>query len=219
VFGLALHILDAKYLRAWATSQYEGKGRWKGQGGSNTLSTHLLPRTATGLLPTRVFVTVMLSYKYTPRDDPILHPRIVTECLNRPCDYLYNWQKSAKSIFPTETSENEWRIRLSQNPTEPVTNGCGVQGQKTTNCVTFAIAARYREGIRPVLRNLSILAAHWILSKSHGGTPTPFCILFGGREMVYGIDWPRQLLINRPQPKNVLFDVHNYPSLLLRHLF
>jgi hypothetical protein len=31
-----------------------------------------------------------------------------------------------------------------------------------------------------------------------------------GGEMVYGIDWPRQLIINRPQPKNVLFDVHNY---------
>jgi hypothetical protein len=41
----------------------------------------------------------------------------------------------------------------------------------------------------------------------------------GGGEMVYGIDWPQQLLINRPQPKNVLFDVHNYPLLLLRHLF
>jgi hypothetical protein len=41
----------------------------------------------------------------------------------------------------------------------------------------------------------------------------------GGGEMVYGIDWQRQLLINRPQPKNVLFDVHNYPSLLLCHLF
>jgi hypothetical protein len=35
----------------------------------------------------------------------------------------------------------------------------------------------------------------------------------------YGIDWPRQLLINRPQSKNVLFDVHNYPSLLLCNLF
>jgi hypothetical protein len=48
-----------------------------------------------------------------------------------------------------------------------------------------------------------------------------FCILWeeGGGEMVYGIDWPRQLLINRPQSKNVLFDVHNYPSLLLCHLF
>jgi hypothetical protein len=32
--------------------------------------------------------------------------------------------------------------------------------------------------------------------------------------MVYGIDWPRQLLINRPQPKNILFVVHNYPSFL-----
>jgi hypothetical protein len=39
-----------------------------------------------------------------------------------------------------------------------------------------------------------------------------------GGEMVYGINWPR-LLINRPQLKNVLFDVHNYPPLLLRHLF
>jgi hypothetical protein len=37
--------------------------------------------------------------------------------------------------------------------------------------------------------------------------------------MVYGIDWPRLLLINRPQPKNVLFYVHNYPSLLLCHSF
>jgi hypothetical protein len=44
-------------------------------------------------------------------------------------------------------------------------------------------------------------------------------IVEGRGEMVYGIDWPRQLLINRPQSKNVLFDVHNYPSLLLRHLF
>jgi hypothetical protein len=40
-----------------------------------------------------------------------------------------------------------------------------------------------------------------------------------GGEMVYGIDWPRQLLMNRPKPKNVLFDVYNYPSLLLCHLF
>jgi hypothetical protein len=28
----------------------------------------------------------------------------------------------------------------------------------------------------------------------------------GGGEMVFGIDWPRQHLINLPQPKNVLFD-------------
>jgi hypothetical protein len=42
---------------------------------------------------------------------------------------------------------------------------------------------------------------------------------WGGGEMVYGTDWPRQLLINRPQPKNVLFDVNNYPTLLLCHLF
>jgi hypothetical protein len=34
----------------------------------------------------------------------------------------------------------------------------------------------------------------------------------GGEDTVYDIVWPRQLLINRPQPKNVLFDVHNYPS-------
>jgi hypothetical protein len=40
-----------------------------------------------------------------------------------------------------------------------------------------------------------------------------------GGEMVYGTDWPRQLLINRHQPKNVLFYVYNYPSLLLCHLF
>jgi hypothetical protein len=46
-----------------------------------------------------------------------------------------------------------------------------------------------------------------------------FAYCKGGGEMVYGIDWPRQLLINRPQLKNVLFDVHNYPSLLLCHLF
>jgi hypothetical protein len=39
-----------------------------------------------------------------------------------------------------------------------------------------------------------------------------------GGEMVYGIDWPR-LLINRPQPKQVVYDVRNYPYLLLRHLF
>jgi hypothetical protein len=50
------------------------------------------------------------------------------------------------------------------------------------------------------------------------GTPTPFCILWGG-EMVYGIDWPRQLLTNRPQPKNFLFYVHNCPFLLLCHSF
>jgi hypothetical protein len=43
--------------------------------------------------------------------------------------------------------------------------------------------------------------------------------IVGRGEMVYGIDWQRQLLINRPQPKNVLFDVHNYPYLLLRHFF
>jgi hypothetical protein len=41
---------------------------------------------------------------------------------------------------------------------------------------------------------------------------------WGGGKMVYGIDWPRQFIINLPQPQNVLFDVHNYPSLLLRHL-
>jgi hypothetical protein len=41
----------------------------------------------------------------------------------------------------------------------------------------------------------------------------------GGGELVYGIDWPRKLLINRPQPKNVLFGVHNYPSLLFCRLF
>jgi hypothetical protein len=29
-------ILGAKYLQAWATSQYEGKGRWKERGGSKT---------------------------------------------------------------------------------------------------------------------------------------------------------------------------------------
>jgi hypothetical protein len=36
-----------------------------------------------------------------------------------------------------------------------------------------------------------------------------YCGGGGGVEMVYGIDWPRQLLINRPQSKNVLFDVYN----------
>jgi hypothetical protein len=46
----------------------------------------------------------------------------------------------------------------------------------------------------------------------------PILHIVGGK-MVYGIDWLRHLLINRPQPKNVLFDVHNYPSLLLCHLF
>jgi hypothetical protein len=44
-------------------------------------------------------------------------------------------------------------------------------------------------------------------------------IVVGEGEIVYGIDQPRQLLTNRPQPKNILFDIHNYPSLLLRHLF
>jgi hypothetical protein len=29
----------------------------------------------------------------------------------------------------------------------------------------------------------------------------PILHIVGGGEMVYGIDWPRQLLINRPQPK------------------
>jgi hypothetical protein len=47
----------------------------------------------------------------------------------------------------------------------------------------------------------------------------PILHIVGWGEMVYGIDWSRQVLINRPQPKNVLFDVRNYPSLLLRHLF
>jgi hypothetical protein len=47
---------------------------------------------------------------------------------------------------------------------------------------------------------------------------TRFAIV-GGGGMIYVIDWPRQLLINRPQPKNVLFDVHNHPSLLLSHSF
>jgi hypothetical protein len=46
-----------------------------------------------------------------------------------------------------------------------------------------------------------------------------YCGGEGGGKMVFGIDWPRQLLINRLQPKNVPFDVHNYPYLLLRHLF
>jgi hypothetical protein len=36
------------------------------------------------------------------------------------------------------------------------------------------------ESTSAVLRDLSTLAAHQILSKSHGGTPTPFCILGGG---------------------------------------
>jgi hypothetical protein len=44
-------------------------------------------------------------------------------------------------------------------------------------------------------------------------TNTILRIVGGGGELVYGIDWPRQLLKKRPQPKNVLFDVHNYPSL------
>jgi hypothetical protein len=48
---------------------------------------------------------------------------------------------------------------------------------------------------------------------------TKYCRRVMAAQMVYGIDWPRQLLINRPQPKNVLFDVHNYPSLLLCHEF
>jgi hypothetical protein len=47
----------------------------------------------------------------------------------------------------------------------------------------------------------------------------PILHIVGEGEVVCGIDWPRQLLINRPQPKNVLFDVHNYPSILLCHLF
>jgi hypothetical protein len=33
--------------------------------------------------------------------------------------------------------------------------------------------------------------------------------------IVEGGDSLWQLLINRPQPKNILFDVYNYPSLLL----
>jgi hypothetical protein len=58
-----------------------------------------------------------------------------------------------------------------------------------------------------------------IVEESWRHTNPIFHIVGGGGEMVYGIYWLRQLLINRPQPKNVLFDVHNYPSLLLCHLF
>jgi hypothetical protein len=47
----------------------------------------------------------------------------------------------------------------------------------------------------------------------------PILHIVGRGEMVYGIDWPRQLLMKRPQPKNILFDVHNYPYLLLCNLF
>jgi hypothetical protein len=58
-----------------------------------------------------------------------------------------------------------------------------------------------------------------IVEESWRHTNSILHIVGVGGEMVYGIDWPRQLLINRPQPKNVLFYVHNYPSLLLCHSF
>jgi hypothetical protein len=47
----------------------------------------------------------------------------------------------------------------------------------------------------------------------------PILHVVGGGGGVYGIDLPRQLPIKQTQTKNVLFDVHNYPSLLLCHLF
>jgi hypothetical protein len=56
----------------------------------------------------------------------------------------------------------------------------------------------------------------FIVEESWRHTNPILHIVGGGkreREMVYGIDWPRQLLINRPQPKNVLFDGHKNPSL------
>jgi hypothetical protein len=65
-------------------------------------------------------------------------------------------------------------------------------------CCTTSLHSRHTKYCRRVM------AAH-----------QPHFAYGGGGKMVYGIDWPRQLLINRPQPKNVLFDVHNYPSLLL----
>jgi hypothetical protein len=58
-----------------------------------------------------------------------------------------------------------------------------------------------------------------IVEESWRHTNPIFHIVGEGRGMVYGIDWLRQLLINQPQPKNVLFDVHNYPFLLLHNLF
>jgi hypothetical protein len=71
-----------------------------------------------------------------------------------------------------------------------------------------------------VLRNLSTLAAHLNIAEESWRYTNPILhIVGGGGEVFYVIDWPRQLLINRSQPKNVLFDVHDYPSLLLCHLF
>jgi hypothetical protein len=46
-----------------------------------------------------------------------------------------------------------------------------------------------------------------------------FAYCGGGGGMVYGIDWPRQLIKKRPQQKNVQYDVQNCPSLLFKDLF
>jgi hypothetical protein len=57
-------ILDAKYLRAWDTSQFEGKGWWKGQEGSNALSLPLPLRTSAAWPLMCVFVTVNKARRY-----------------------------------------------------------------------------------------------------------------------------------------------------------
>jgi hypothetical protein len=46
-----------------------------------------------------------------------------------------------------------------------------------------------------------------------------FAYCGGGGGMVFGIFWPRQIVINGPQKKIFVFVVDNYPSLLLCHLF
>jgi hypothetical protein len=77
--------------------------------------------------------------------------------------------------------------------------------------------------VSPLITYLSVAQPFYtrgtlnIVEESWRHTKTILHVVGGG--MVYGIDWPQQLLINRPQPKNVLFYVHNYLSLLLRNLF
>jgi hypothetical protein len=80
--------------------------------------------------------------------------------------------------------------------------------------VSFLILFTYSSVAQPFYTRgtLNIVEESWLHTN-------PILHIIEGEEMVYGIDWSRQLLINRPQPKNVLFDVHNYPSLLLCHLF
>jgi hypothetical protein len=91
------------------------------------------------------------------------------------------------------------------------------------NAYIFGIKPRVQLQARPVLRHVVLIvnirfqcyatflhSRHTKYCRRVIAAHQPhFAYCKGGGEMVYGIDWPRQLLINRPQPENVLFDVHN----------